>query len=91
VVSCAKTAEPIEMLFGLRIRMGPRNHVLGEVHTGATWRTPLNRSCAVAMRLFCQITLTTCLIDLAVASVASTHASLEVIVVKTSNLHRVYY
>jgi len=27
-VSCAKTAEPIEMPFGLRIRVGPRNHVL---------------------------------------------------------------
>ena len=28
VVSCAKTAEPIEMPFGLWARMGPRNHVL---------------------------------------------------------------
>jgi len=27
-VSCAKTAEPIEMPFGLWARMGPRNHVL---------------------------------------------------------------
>jgi len=27
-VSCAKTAEPIEMPFGLRIRVGPRKHVL---------------------------------------------------------------
>ena len=25
---CAKMAEPIEMLFGLRARIGPRNHVL---------------------------------------------------------------
>jgi len=29
-VSCAKTAEPIEMLFGLWARMGCRNHVLNE-------------------------------------------------------------
>jgi len=28
VVSCAKTAEPIEMPFVLWARMGPRNHVL---------------------------------------------------------------
>ena len=29
VVSCAKTAEPIKMLFGLT-RVGPRKHVLDE-------------------------------------------------------------
>ena len=28
LVSPAKTAEPIEMLFDLRTRVGPRNHVL---------------------------------------------------------------
>jgi len=28
VVSCAKTAEPIEIPFGLWTRMGPRNHLL---------------------------------------------------------------
>jgi len=28
VVSCAKMAEPVEMLFGLSIRVGPRKHVL---------------------------------------------------------------
>ena len=27
-VSCAKTAEPIELLFGLRTPVGQRNHVL---------------------------------------------------------------
>ena len=45
VVSPAETAEPIEILFGLRTRVGPsRNHVLeggqdllGGVHTVATW------------------------------------------------------
>jgi len=59
-VSCAKIAEPIEMPFELRTRVGPRNHVLGGVYTGASWRIPLNRPCAAAMRPFCQITLTTC-------------------------------
>jgi len=29
VVICAKTAEPIEMPFGLWVRMGRRNYVLG--------------------------------------------------------------
>ena len=31
VVSPAKTAEPMEMSFGLRARVGPRNHVLDGV------------------------------------------------------------
>ena len=31
IVSLAKTAEPIEMPFGLRTRAGPKNHVLGGV------------------------------------------------------------
>jgi len=40
-VSCAKTAEPIEMLFAMwtqtqESRVGPRNHVLDGVHNGAT-------------------------------------------------------
>ena len=114
VVSCANTTELIEMSFGFRSRVGPRNHVLnrgsdrpmwrcnferkghalacsitlcrelckngwtsrdaiwvvdpgglrkhvlGGVHTSATWRIPLNHPCAAAMRPFCQITLTTC-------------------------------
>jgi len=34
-MSCAKMAEPIEMLFGLWTRMDPRKHVLGDVHTGS--------------------------------------------------------
>jgi len=49
-MSCAKTAELIEMPFGLWTLAGPRKHVLGEVHTDATWQTPLNRPCAAAMR-----------------------------------------
>jgi len=34
--------------------------VLDKVHIGATWQIRLNRPCAAAMRLFCQITWTTC-------------------------------
>jgi len=30
-MSCAKTAEPIEMMFGMWIRIGPSKHMLGEV------------------------------------------------------------
>jgi len=36
-MSRAKTAEPIEMPFAIRTRVGPRRHVLGGVRTGATW------------------------------------------------------
>jgi len=60
-VSCAKMAEPTDMSFRLWTRLGPRKHVLGGVHSGATWRIQLNSPCAAAMRPFCQITLTTCL------------------------------
>jgi len=49
-VSCAKTAEPIEMAFGIWTRVGPRKHVLGGLYTGATWRIPLNRPYAATMR-----------------------------------------
>jgi len=49
-VSFAKTAEPIEMAFGIWTRVSLGKHVLGGVHTGATWRIPLNRPCATAMR-----------------------------------------
>jgi len=34
-VICAKMAEPMEMPFGLRTRVGPRMHVLNGVHIGA--------------------------------------------------------
>ena len=50
VVSPAKTAEPIEMSFGISTRVSPTKHVLAEVYSGATWRIPLNRPCAAAMR-----------------------------------------
>ena len=36
-VSCAKTAEPVDMPFRLLTRVGPRKHVLRGVHTDATW------------------------------------------------------
>jgi len=55
-----KRVELIEMPFGLWTRVGPSKHVLGGVHTGATWRIPLNCPCAAAMQPFCEITLTTC-------------------------------
>jgi len=35
VMSCAKTAEPIEMLLGIQRRVDPRNHVL-DVSADAT-------------------------------------------------------
>jgi len=60
-MSWAKMTEPIKVLFGLWTRVGPRKYVLGGMHTGATCRQiPLNHPCVLAMRPFCQITLTTC-------------------------------
>jgi len=52
-VSCKKMVEPIEMPFGLWTRVVPRKHVVWcacGVHTGVTWRIPLNRPRAAAMR-----------------------------------------
>ena len=54
--SLGKMAEPIEMPFGNWTRVGQRKQVLGGVHTGATWRIPLNRPCAAAMFIFMCIT-----------------------------------
>ena len=36
-MSCAKTAEPIEMLFGVRTFVGPKNHVLVPQGNGHLW------------------------------------------------------
>ena len=47
-VSRAKTAELIEMPFG--IGLGWAQGSIAGVRTGATWRIPLNRPCAAAMR-----------------------------------------
>jgi len=56
-------AEPIEMpFFGLWTWVGQTKHVLGRLHTGATWRIWLYRPRAAVMRPFCHITLTTCFI-----------------------------
>jgi len=62
-VRCAKTAEPVEMPFGISIRVDPRKHLLrvDGVHIGATWRIRLTRPRPADVRLFCQITLTTCI------------------------------
>jgi len=56
-VSCAKTAEPIELPFGILTRLGPVKQVLdgGGVHIGATWRINVNSTCAAAMRLFVKL------------------------------------
>jgi len=60
-VSPAKTAEPIEMSFGMWTRVDRGNHYYMWVHIDATWRIRLNRPRAAAMRRpFCQTTLTTC-------------------------------
>jgi len=53
-VICAKTAEPIEMPFGLWTRLGRRKHG-GQI--GATWRKRLNRSCAAAMKNYVKLFL----------------------------------
>ena len=48
IVSPAKTAEPIEMPFGMWTHMGSRKHGSDRVHIGATWRIRLNRQYAAA-------------------------------------------
>ena len=60
IVCPAKTAETVELSFGMWTRLGPRKHVLDGVHIGVTWRIRLNGPCVAAMQPFCQITLTTC-------------------------------
>jgi len=72
LVSHTKTAEPIEMPFGLWARMDPRNHVLDGVHIpmerailgkGApivkyrdTLRSPVRKQCCIPLAAFCAIT-----------------------------------
>jgi len=57
-MSCAKTDEPVKMSFWLRTRVCLRKHVLGGVHTAATWR--IEPSMFGGDVACCQITLTTC-------------------------------
>ena len=45
-----KTAEPIEMLFGMWIRVGPRKRAFDGVHIGATWRIRLSGPCGALMQ-----------------------------------------
>jgi len=63
-VSCPRTAEPIEMSFGLWTRNVPWKDVL---HGGAHWRNLANTIEPSVfggyMRSFCEITLTTCYIS----------------------------
>jgi len=60
IVSPVKTAELIEMPFGMWTRVGPRKHVLDGVHIVSTWLIRLGRPRVAAMRPFCKITLTMC-------------------------------
>ena len=56
-MSCAKRADLIEMLFGLRTLVGPRKHVLGR---GAHWHNLANAtepSMCGGDAASCQITL----------------------------------
>ena len=58
-MSCAKTAELIEMLFGMWTQVGPTKRVLDR---GAHWRHLANAiepSICVGNVALCQITLTT--------------------------------
>ena len=62
IVSPAKTAEPIEMPFGIWTLVGPRKHALGE---GADWRHLANAtepSMCGGDAACCQITLTSCFV-----------------------------
>ena len=59
VVICAKTAEPIEMVFGLPTGVGRRNRKFNRIHqvapighVGVNGRIELNRRSAVAMRSY---------------------------------------
>jgi len=49
-VICVKTAEPIEMPFGVWTRVSPKKDYYVAVHICASWRIRLNHSCAEAMR-----------------------------------------
>ena len=49
-MSCAKTAEQIEMKFGMLNEVGPGKRVLHGVHVCTTWRIRFNGPCAVAMQ-----------------------------------------
>ena len=56
---CAKTAEPIQIQYGILSQVGPGNHVLDGVHTVTTRRIWFNHPCAAEMqpyvRLLCPL------------------------------------
>ena len=54
-VSCTKTAEPIDMPFGVWTRLAQGSMCYIEVHIGAIWRIRLNRPCAAAMRPYVKL------------------------------------
>ena len=70
-MSCAETAEPIDLPFGLRTRVGRRKHEFNHIrqvaptclHGRAHWRHLANTiepSVCGSDVVLCQITLTTC-------------------------------
>jgi len=59
-VSCAETAEPIEMPFGVWTRMRPRKHVLNGVERWRHLTNTIQPSMCGGDAAFCQITLSTC-------------------------------
>jgi len=61
-VSCAKWLNQLRCCLLCGLGLAQESTLNMGVHIGATWRIPMNRPCAAAMRSFCQITLTTCLI-----------------------------
>ena len=50
IMSPAKTAEPIEMPFGMWTWVDRSKRVLDGAHIAASWRIRLNRPCAAAIR-----------------------------------------
>jgi len=61
-VTCAKTAEPIDLPFGLWTQVGWRKHNFNCIrqvapcgHIGATWRIRLNRPSVAAMRSYVKL------------------------------------
>jgi len=66
-VSCAETAEPIDLPFGLWARVGRRKHFSSSVftrwhqyahmgvHISATWRIQLNHPSVVVMRSYVKL------------------------------------
>ena len=50
-----KTAEPIEMPFGISTRVDQMTHVLDGVDIGATWQIRLNRPYAAVIRPYAKL------------------------------------